>query len=255
MTKEKTSGRADELLQSRLDFLKLPFIKEHYQEQAAAAGAQSLSHLAFLEKLMEGEALLKQDRCTERRIMQARFPLRKTLDEFDWSWPTSINRLQIQNQFRLQFIADKGNIIFISNTGLGKTHLSLALGYTACLKGYSVLFTTAVDAINNLVAAGKTGTRKHELHKYLRPALLILDELGYLALDKIAADLLFQIISARYERGSTIITTNLPYKKWATTLNNDATLTSALLDRLLHHSETVTVKGKSYRTQGEDESE
>ena len=255
MTKGKTPGQADELLQAQLDFLKLPFIKEHYQEYAATASMKELSHIVFLEQLVEGEALLKQDRCTERRMLQARFPLRKTLDEFNWSWPNSINRLQVQNLFRLQFVPDKGNVIFISNTGLGKTHLSLALGYAACLKGHSVLFTTAVDAINNLVAAGKAGTRKHELRKYIRPALLILDELGYLALDKTAADLLFQIISGRYERGSTIITTNLPYKKWAATLNNDATLTSALLDRLLHHSETVTIKGKSYRTQGEDETE
>ena len=242
----------DELLQTQLDFLKLPFIREHYAELAVTAAAQELSHVAFLQRLIEGEALQKHDRCTERRVLQARFPLRKTLDEFNWSWPTSINRLQIQNLFRLQFFEQKGNVIFISTTGLGKTHLSLALGYQACLKGYSVLFTTAVDAVNNLVAAGKAGARKQELRRYLRPSLLILDELGYLALDKTAADLLFQIISGRYERGSTVLTTNLPYKKWAGTLNNDATLTSALLDRLLHHSETVIIKGKSYRNPEEE---
>ena len=254
MVKDKTPP-ADERLHEHLDLLKLLFIKEHYQELATAAAAQELSHVTYLERLVEGEAQLKHDRCTERRIRQARFPLRKTLDQFNWSWPAAINRLQVQNLFRLQFLNENGNVIFISNTGLGKTHLSLALGYTACLKGYSVRFTTAVDAVNNLIAAGKAGARKHELRKYFRPALLILDELGYLALDKTAADLLFQIISGRYEHGSTIVTTNLPYKKWATTLNNDATLTSALLDRLLHHSETVVLKGKSYRTQAQDELE
>lgn len=239
-------------LRGQLDILKLPFTKEHYEEFAVAAGTQGLSHVAYLERLIEGEALRKQDRCTERRILQGRFPVRKTLDGFDWSWPASINRLQIQNLFRLQFFKEKGNVIFISTTGLGKTHLSLALGYTACVEGHSVLFTSTIDAINNLVAAGKAGSRKQELRKYLRPDLLILDELGYLALDKTAADLLFQIISGRYERGSTIITTNLVYKKWAATLNNDATLTSALLDRLLHHSETVIIKGKSYRNPEEE---
>jgi DNA replication protein DnaC len=250
MAKDKTLTTP---MHAQFDSLKLHFMKEHYEELAATAARQGLSHVAFLERLVEGEARLKEDRSTERRILQARLPLRKTLDQFDWSWPTSINRLQVQNLFRLQFFNERGNVVFISNTGLGKTHLSLALGYSACLKGHSVLFTSAVDAINNLLAAGKAGSRKQELRKYIRPDFLILDELGYLALDKTAADLLFQIISGRYERGSTIITTNLTYKKWAGTLNNDATLTSALLDRLLHHAETVKIVGKSYRTKDEIE--
>jgi DNA replication protein DnaC len=241
----------DQTLQEQLDSLRLSFVKEHYQEFASKAAAKGLSHVAFLEELIEGETRLKHDRATERRIHQARFPLLKTVDQFDWTWPASINRLQIQNLFRLSFLNDKGNVIFLGTTGLGKTHLALALGYTACLKGESVLFSTALDAINNLVAAGKAGSRKQELRRYLRPALLILDELGYLALDKTAADLLFQIISGRYERGSTILTSNLPFKKWPGILNDDATLTSALLDRLLHHAETVRVTGKSYRTKDE----
>ena len=252
MTKDQKS-KAQLQLHTQLETLRLPYMKDHYEDLATTAAGQGLTHVAFLEQLVEGEALLRQDRCTARRILQARFPLLRTLDQFDWSWPTSINRLQVQNLFRLQFFEEKGNVIFISNTGLGKTHLSLALGYTACLKGHSVLFTSAVDAINNLLAAGKAGSRRQELRKYLRPEFLILDELGYLALDKTAADLLFQIISGRYERGSTIVTTNLTYKKWAATLNNDATLTSALLDRLLHHAETVRILGDSYRTKDEIE--
>ena len=248
MKNHKTPDINDQLLQSRLDALNLPFIKEHYQELAANAARLSLSHLTFLEQLIEGEDQLKLDRRTKRRIMQAHLPVLKTLEQFNWSWPASINRLQIQNLFRLQFIKDKANVIFVGNTGLGKTHFSLALGHSACLQGHSVLFTTAVDAINNLIAAGKASNRKQELRKYLRPTVLIIDELGYLALDKNAADLFFQIISQRYECGSTIITTNLGYKKWAGILNNDAMLTSALLDRLLHHSETVRITGKSFRT-------
>jgi DNA replication protein DnaC len=247
MTNSKTPAAIELLLHAQLDALRLPFIKQNYQELSANAARQALSHIAFLEQLVEGEANLKFDRCAQRRILHARFPVLKTIDQFNWSWPTQINRLQIQNLFRLQFLKENANVIFIANTGLGKSHLSIALAHTACLKGYSVLFSSALDAVNSLIAAGKAGTRKQELRRYARPKLLVLDELGYLALDKTAADLLFQILSQRYEQGSTIITTNLPYKKWAATLNNDATLTSALLDRLLHHSETVRILGKSFR--------
>jgi len=149
--------------------------------------------------------------------------------------------------FRLKFIEDRANIIILGNVGLGKTHISVAIGHEACLNGHSVLFTTAIDVINSLTAAQQAGTLAQELRKYLKPKLLILDELGYLPIDKAGADLLFQVISHRYERGSIIITTNRPYKKWPEIFNNDSTLTSALLDRLLHHAETITIKGKSFR--------
>jgi DNA replication protein DnaC len=138
-------------------------------------------------------------------------------------------------------------VIFLGGVGLGKTHLATALGYTACQHGHSVLFTNAVDVINTLAAAQRNGRLKPSLERYLKPTLLILDELGYLPIDKAGADLLFQIISRRYERGAIIITSNRVFKKWAEIFNNDATLTSALLDRLLHHAETVLIEGKSYR--------
>lgn len=138
-------------------------------------------------------------------------------------------------------------MIFLGGVGLGKTHLATALGYHACLRGYSVLFCSAVDAINNLAAAQSAGRLKQELRKYHKPALVILDELGYLPIDKTGADLLFQIISHRYEQGSLIITTNRAFKDWPEIFNNDSTLTSALLDRLLHHTETVLIEGRSYR--------
>ena len=131
---------------------------------------------------------------------------------------------------------------------MGKSHLATALGHAACLKGHSVLFTTAVEAINVLSAAQAQYRLKTELKKFLSPAVLVMDELGYLPIDKTGADLLFQIISGRYEKASTIITTNQAYKHWARIFNNDATITSAVLDRLLHHNETVVIEGKSYRT-------
>ena len=137
--------------------------------------------------------------------------------------------------------------MFIGGVGLGKTHLATALGFAACHQGHSVLFASTVDVINTLAGAQATGRLKLELRKYIRPRILILDEIGYLPIDKTGADLLFQIISQRYERGSTILTTNRVYKKWPEIFNNDSTLTSAVLDRLLHHAETVTIEGKSFR--------
>ncbi len=136
----------------------------------------------------------------------------------------------------------------------GKTHLATALGYTACLQGHSVLFASAIDVINTLAAAKSAGRLKQELKKYTKPALLILDELGYLPIDKSGADLLFQVISVRYEQGSIMLTSNRAFKEWPKMFNNDSTLTSAILDRLLHHAEIVVIEGKSFRMKGQIES-
>jgi len=172
------------------------------------------------------------------------------MEDFEWGWPKpkKINRPQIQNLFRLAFIATNTNVVFISTVGLGKTHCAVALGHAACIGGHSVLFTTAVDIINTLAAAQSAGRLKREIGRYLKPGLLIIDELGYLPIDKYGADLLFQIISQRYERAPMVITTNRAYKHWSQIFNNDSTLTSAILDRVLHHVDTVIIEGKSFRT-------
>ena len=237
-----------------LDYLKLVFVREHYEPLAKEAATAHWGHVDYLASLMEGEALERQQRSIQRRIRQARFPVVKTLEPFQWTWPRKINRLQVQNLFRLRFIEDKANVIFLGGVGLGKTHLATALGYAACQKGHSVLFATAVDLINTLAAARNAGRLKPALGRYLRPAVLVLDELGYLPIDKTGADLLFQIISQRYERASIIVTSNRVFKKWPEIFNNDSTLTSALLDRLLHHAETVLIEGKSYRMKDRIES-
>jgi DNA replication protein DnaC len=234
-------------LRAQLASLKLAYLLEHFESLAQQAGAEQWSHVQYLARLIEGEAHLHEDRSIQRRVGHARFPVLKTLDQFDWGWPKKINQPQIQNLFRLSFVAENANVIFISNVGLGKSHLSIALGHTACLRGYSVLFTTAVDIINSLSAAQAHGNLKRELRKYLQPRLLLIDELGYLPIDKHGADLLFQVISQRYERGAIVLTSNRTYKHWSEIFNNDSTLTSALLDRLLHHAETVLIEGKSYR--------
>jgi len=236
----------DELVKL-FSYLKLPYMREHYEDVLKVAARKQWTHIQFLTELIHQEVNLRKDRTIQRRIHTARFPVIKTLDSFNWSWPKKINQAQVQNLFRLKFIEDKSNAVLIGGVGLGKTHLASALGYQACLKGYTVLFTSAIDAINSLTAAQHAGRLKQELKKYLNPSLIILDELGYLPIDKNGADLFFQIISQRYERGSIIITTNRVFKQWPEIFNNDSTLTSALLDRLLHHTDAVVIEGKSYR--------
>jgi DNA replication protein DnaC len=234
-------------LESNLKYLKLPFMREHHHLLAQQALTDSWSHEDYLEKLADGEAGLRKDRSTQRRIRLACLPVVKTLDQFDWSWPKKINRLKIQQLFRMQFIKEPANVIILGAVGLGKTHLASALAYAACLKGHTALFATAIDVINTLAAAQTAGRMKQELKKYTRPALLVLDELGFLPIDKAGADLLFQVISQRYEQGAMVITSNKSFKDWPEIFNNDTTLTSAILDRLLHHAETVVIQGKSYR--------
>ena len=234
-------------LTDRLVYLKLPWIRENYEELATQAAAKKWSHVQFLAHLVEGESHLRMDRATERRIKAAHFPVIKTLEGFDWNWPKKINRAQVQNLFRLQFIQNKQNLIFLGGVGLGKSHLAVAIGYQACLQGHRTLFTSAADIINTLSAAQKAHRIKIELNKYLRPELLLIDELGFMPIDKHGADLLFQVISQRYEQGAIVLTTNKAFKSWPSIFNNDSVVTSAILDRLLHHAQTVTIEGKSYR--------
>jgi DNA replication protein DnaC len=240
-------------LDVQLQHLHLQYIQSNYQTLARKAAEQQHSYLDYLAQLVEGEFTTREMRSIERRIKNARFPVRKTLDDFQWSWPKKINRLQIQNLFRLDFIATCTNVVMIGNVGLGKTHLSIALGHAACTSGHSVLFTTAIDIINTLASAQSTGQLKREIRRYVKPAVLIVDELGYLPIDKHGADLLFQIISGRYERAPTVINTNRAYKHWAQIFNNDSTLTSAILDRIMHHVDTVIIEGKSFRMKDEVE--
>lgn len=252
-TRRDETAAATDPLRTHLAALNLPFMHEHYQALAATAAEKHWSHIEYLAELVSGEAAARADRSVQRRIRQARFPVLKTLDQFDWNWPTRINRAQIQNLFHLEFVPEHGNVIFISGTGLGKSHLMTALAHAACLRRYAVLFTGAIDIINTLAVAHAAGGIKHALNRYIRPQVLAIDELGYLPIDKFGADCLFQIISHRYERGATLITTNRVYKQWASIFNNDAVLTSALLDRLLHHAETVRIEGKSYRSKDQIE--
>ena len=246
-TPRNETSPASDPLGMQLAALNLTFMQEHYQSLAKIAADKHWAHANYLAELATGEVAAREDRRVQRRIKDARFPVLKTLDQFDWNWPTKINRAQIENLFRLDFVPEHGNVIFVSRTGLGKSHLMTALAYTTCLRGYAVLFTGAIDIINTLATAHAAGGMKRALAHYIKPLVLAIDELGYLPIDKFGADCLFQIISHRYERGATLITTNQVYKQWPTIFNNDSVLTSALLDRLLHHADTVRIEGKSFR--------
>jgi DNA replication protein DnaC len=158
--------------------LQLPFIRANYHELAQTAVEQGWGPLDYLQRLAEGEVSRREDKSLTQRIRRARFPLTKTLDQFQWNWPKKINRPQIQNLFRLNFIEQKSNAIFLGGVGLGKTHLCIALGHAACVRGYTVLFTTAIDIIHTLSAAAATGALKRAMQRYVKPRLLIVDELG-----------------------------------------------------------------------------
>jgi DNA replication protein DnaC len=233
--------------EEQLEYLNLTHGLNHHAELTAEAAKAKWSHAEFLRRFIGAETAWRQDRALERRLRAARFPVRKSLDQFRWDWPKKINEAQVRHLFELRFVEDHANVVFCGGVGLGKTHLATALGFAACQAGHTVRFTTAVDAINALVAAQASHRLKTELKKYQAPDLLILDEIGYLPLDKAGADLLFQLVSQRYERGSIVLTTNKAFKQWPTIFNNDAGITAAILDRLLHCGETVVLEGKSFR--------
>jgi DNA replication protein DnaC len=235
------------LLQQHLEYLKLPFVQNHHGELARQAAQHQWDHVEYLRRIMEGEYNERRQRVIERRIKAARFPVIKTLEQFRWDWPRKINRMAVQDLFRMEFLKEKSNVVLLGNVGLGKTHLATALGYAACQQGASVLFANAISVINDLSAAQKRGLLKRQLKTYLRPELLALDEIGYLPIDQHGADLLFQVISQRYEQGSIVLTTNKPFKQWPSIFNNDSTIASAVLDRLLHHAQTIVIEGSSYR--------
>lgn len=200
----------------------------------------------ILDRLIEEEARARHERLVARRTKLAKIPVHKTLDGFDFTHPKKIDREQVLRLFDLDFVEKKSNVCFIARSGLGKTHLASALSLAACQRGYRVLFSTAVNVVNMLQAAQSDGTFLKRLKTYLSPDVLCLDELGYLPIDRHGADLLFQVISGRYERGSVILTTNRPFKEWASVFN-DATVADAVINRIAHHSEIVIIRGTSYR--------
>ena len=230
-----------------LKYLRLNFIAENLQQLLAQAEQGKLDRIDFLQMLVHAEQEEKKQRAIKRRIKAAKIPVHKTLEQFNFGHPKFVEAEKIRLLFRMDFIAAKKNIIFCGGVGLGKTHLASALAVHTCQSGYNVLFTPAVDIINQLSEAQKKGNFTQTLKKYIKVQLLVIDELGYMPIDKAGCDMLFQVISGRYEKAATIITTNRAYKQWPVIFNNDAVVTSAILDRILHHSETIRIEGNSYR--------
>ena len=239
----KNVNNPEQILQE----LKLNAAKEKLREVEKTAIEEHMSYSMFLSTLLEIEIQARFERRINRCIKNAKLPLIKTLDAFQWTHPKKIDRTKIQYLFKLDFINDKENVVFIGTVGLGKTHLAIALAYHACYRGINVKFATAVDIINDLAAAHAVGTFNAALKKYTTPTFLCIDELGYIPIDKKGSDLLFQVISTRYERGSTLFTTNRTFNQWPVIFNNDNTVTSAILDRVVHHCQVIIIEGDSFR--------
>ena len=242
------------LLEYNLKQLKLPSMLREYTSLAAVCSKERADYPTYLLRLSERELLDRERRAAERRIKAAKFPVIKTLDSFDFTAQPSINESLVRQLAGGEYIDRRENVLLAGNSGTGKTHLATALGFTACAQGRRVRFFTVTGLVTYLLEAREDRQLQRILEQLGRHQLLILDELGYLPIDKNGADLLFQIISERYERGSIVITTNRVFKDWPQIFNNDSTLTSALLDRLLHHTEAVVIEGKSYRMKDQIES-
>ena len=245
--KKTPETTTDEQLGALLRELGLGFFAENFTAAVAAATKNGVPYAELLASLARGESEARFGRSVQRRLRQARLPFLRTMDGFDWTHPRSINRAQVEQLMRLEFIKDKGNVLILGPVGVGKTHIASCLARKACEKNVSTLFVQAVDIVNDLSAACAANRLLHGLRKYTSPALLCIDELGYLPLDDRGAQLLFQVCSKRYEKSSTIVTTNTEPKKWGAIFNGNAMTASAILDRLLHHSTEVVIDGESYR--------
>ena len=237
----------DRLCQELLG-LKLNHIAENYKEVLDEAARKNTPMLDVLIELLGGQAAARRDSALARRVRMARLPAMKTLEGYDFTFPKKIAKQKILRLFDCQFVETYGCAVFIGGTGVGKTHLLTGLGYAASEKGISVRFTRVIDMINVLTTAQQNGMLERKLKEYVRPQLLLLDELGYLPIDKRGADLMFQVVASRYETGSIVISTNRVFKEWGQIFDVDNTLATAMIDRLMHHGEAILIQGDSYRT-------
>ena len=235
-------------LQQELSELKLSHIAENYRQVLDEGARNNTPMLDILLQLIGGQVAARRDGALARRVRNARLPALKRLEDYDFSFPKKISKPKLLRLFDCQFVDASACAVLIGGTGVGKTHLLTALGYVASQKGISVRFTRVIDMINVLTTAQQNGMLERKLKEYVRPQLLLLDELGYLPIDKRGADLMFQVVAARYETGSIVISTNRVFKQWGQIFDVDNTLATAMIDRLMHHGEAILIEGDSYRT-------
>ena len=229
-----------------LKLLKLNGICEILSKKLDEYSETKTSLLEVLNELLKIEINYRESNSTKNNIHVSHFPFLKEIDDFDFDFQPSINKQKILDLLNLRFIEEHKNIIFLGNSGVGKTHLATAIGIDAAKKHYSVYFISCNDLINNLLKAYQENKAEERIKHYNKYKLLIIDEVGYLPIDKTGANLLFQLIAKRYETKSTIVTTNQSFSKWPE-LFGDTLVANAMLDRLVHHAQIINIKGDSYR--------
>ena len=246
MTDVTSTDTPQILLAHHLKALKLPTFLREYDRQAQLCAAEGVDHPRYLMRLAELEMIDRERRMVERRIKAAKFPTVKSLDSFDYLALPSLNKMAVLELARCDYIERRENIIAVGNSGTGKSHIALGLGLAACQKGLAVGFITAAALVHSLIEA-RDEKRLLRLQRQLAGyKLLIIDELGYVPLSPTGAELLFEMFSQRYERGSTMVTSNLPFDEWTSVFGSER-LTGALLDRLTHHVHILEMNGDSYR--------
>ena len=231
--------------------LKAPSLAGAVERLAERARAESWTHEEFLAACLQREVAARESHGGEGRIRAARFPARKSLEDFDYDHQRSLKREVITHLGTLDFVTAKDNVVFLGPPGTGKTHLSTGLGIRACQAGHRVAFATAAQWVARLADAHHAGTLEAELIKLGRVPLLIIDEVGYIPFEAEAANLFFQLVSSRYERASLIVTSNKPFGRWGEVFGDD-TVAAAMIDRLVHHAEVIALKGDSYRLKDRD---
>ncbi|MBY8346196.1 IS21-like element helper ATPase IstB [Streptomyces spinosirectus] len=226
--------------------LGLPHLAEALNQYVQRADEAKMGYLDFLDLVLAEELAVRDDRRFRNGLRLSKLPHHKTLEDYDFSFQPDLDPRKVKDLATLSFVEDKANVALLGPPGVGKTHIAVALAVAACRAGYSIYFTSLDDMVRHLKAAEDQGRLISKLTSYLRPAVLVVDEVGYQPLERTEANLVFQVISKRYEKGSIILTSNKTFGEWGQVFG-DEVLATAILDRLLHHCEVVSINGNSYR--------